>query len=128
MKNFVRLAFAIAALGGCSGESIGGLLPVTLELTAVDGQALPAPAGNTEGGTAMVAIAGELVGRASGADCTYVISFRPSGGGNVVTANGSISPEPCATQPGAVQNVTLSFTRADLPKGSHVFRFTAPAS
>ena len=128
MKTFVRLAFAIAIIGGCSGESVGGLIPVTLELTAVDGQPLPAPAGNTEGGVAMVALAGELVGRPSGADCTYLISFRPSAGGNVAVANGSISPATCATEPGAIQNVTLSFNRADLPTGSHVFRFTGRGS
>ncbi len=76
----------------------------------------------------MVAIAGELVGRPSGADCTYLLSFRPSGGGNAAVVSGSISPEPCATAPGAVQNVTLSFSRADLPTGSHVFRFTGRGS
>lgn len=122
-KQLIRLAIATAIIGGCSGESIGGLGAVSLDLTAVDGRALPAAVGNTQSGIAMVATAGELVGSATGANCTYFLKFQPSAGGNAVEVNGSISPEPCSTEAGAVQTVNIGLNRADLPTGTHTYRF-----
>ena len=123
MKS-LYLAALVAVTGiGCSGESLGGLGAVTLELTAVDGKPLPAAVGSTGTGVALLAIAGELVGQPSGSNCTYVIQFRPSTGGSVTSVNGTIAPEPCVTQPGASQTVTVAFTRADLPTGSHTYKF-----
>lgn len=123
MKSFCVAALVVVMCSACSGESLGGLEAVSLELTAVDGRALPAPAGNTQGGAAILAISGELVGQPSGLDCTYLIRFRPGAGGNVAEVNGTISPQPCTTEEGGVQNVTLSFNRQDLPSGSHTYRF-----
>ena len=123
MKSLYLAALVVVTGIGCSGESLGGLGAVTLELTAVDGKPLPAAVGSTQSGVAMLAIAGELVGQPSGSDCTYVIQFRPSTGGSVTSTNGSIAPQPCVTQPGQSQTVSLSLSRADLPTGSHTYKF-----
>lgn len=103
---------ALAALA-CGSDS-SGPASITLNLTSVDGMALPRtlPSGN---GTVQV-LAGRLVGSHTGPACSWYLTFSSTG-----ESFGSVPS--CTVDVGDMITLTFDLGGPPSPSGSHSYRF-----